>query len=62
MALALDPHGEGHQGGDGRCHPTATALDRLFHQIGDDPVVIGLHPVLLGEGRNRDGASAVPGL
>jgi hypothetical protein len=61
MALALDPHGEVHQRGEGRRHPVGAVLDQLFHQIGDDPIVLELHPVLLGEGKNRDGAPARAG-
>jgi len=58
MALALEAHGEVQQRGERRGHAFGAGFDQLFHQIVDDLIVPGLHPVLLGEGQNRNGASA----
>ncbi len=42
-------------------HSLGAGFDQLFHQLGDGPIVRGPHPVLLGKGQNRDGASARAG-
>jgi len=61
MALALDAHGQVQHRGERHGHAFRAGFDQLFHQLGDGPIVRGLHPVLLGKGQNRDGASARAG-
>jgi hypothetical protein len=61
-ALALDAHGEVQHRGERGGHSLGAGFDQLFHQLGDGPIVRGLHPVLLGKGTEpgRSLGTAVP--
>ena len=57
MLVTLHPHREVEERREGLRHALGAGLDELFHQRGDDPVVVILHPVpLFPDRENRNGA------
>ena len=62
VLLALHPHGEIEERREGLRHALGAGLDELFHQRGDDPIVVVLHPVpLFPERENRNGGEPSQG-